>query len=98
MKKLILLILIFYSFVSSAQTWKSIGKLNSYETNSVFQFSINPYTNDIWMVGHNNYGLYSFENYTPTMRCNFSSNTDAFTEISSNEDTIYVCFTPPSFV
>lgn len=149
MKTLIALFLIFICFGNNAQTWKSINKLDTYKTNPYFQFSINPYTNDIWMVGlgstannqlavienggdihvfpqtmtpaflwdtdlslaftptnvyyvyiynsYNNYGLYSFENYTPTVRYDFSSNSDQFTGISSNGDSIYVCFSPPFF-
>lgn len=144
MKTIINLFFVLFYFTAHAQTWQTIGKLDTYETNPLFQFSINPYTNDIWMAGlgggannqlaviendgnmqifpqtmspvflwgddlcltftpsnvyyaHDNYGLYSFENYTPTMRYNFSSNSDKFTGISSNEDTVYVCFAPPGF-
>ncbi len=57
MKTLTNIILLFFYFGLNAQTWQSIGKLNSYETNPLFQFSINPYTNDIWMVGYGNTGL-----------------------------------------
>ena len=44
---------------------------------------------------HDNYGLYSFDGYISQMKFNFSGNTDRFTEISSNLDTIHVCFDPP---
>jgi len=57
MKKLILLIILAITFQSSAQTWQSISKLDSYETNPTFQFSINPYTNDIWMAGYSSSGI-----------------------------------------
>lgn len=134
MKILITLFLVFINFGSNAQTWKSINKLDTYKTNPHFQFSINPYTNDIWMVGlgngslnqlavienggdihvfpqtmspaflwgsdlaiaftpnhiyyaHDGYGLYSFDNYTPQLKLNFS---DYIGHLSVDVDTVYI--------
>lgn len=44
------LILIFHISLGFSQTWQSISKLGNYETAPYRQFTINPYTNDIWLI------------------------------------------------
>lgn len=134
MKIFVTILLVFLYFGSYAQTWKSINKLDTYKTNPYFQFAINPYTNDIWMVGlgnggvnqlaviendgdieifprtmnpaflwgsdlaiaftpnhvyyaHDNYGLFTFDNYTPELKLGF---TDYSGKLRSNSDTVYI--------
>jgi len=44
------LILIFPVSLGFSQTWQSISKQGTYETAPFRQFTINPYTNDIWLI------------------------------------------------
>lgn len=48
--KLTLLICMMILFKLNAQEWKTINKTDTYEYPPWLQFSINPYTNDIWLL------------------------------------------------
>jgi hypothetical protein len=119
--------------------WQSIPKLQTYKRTPYGEFTINPYTNDLWLnaeeqvaVFENNgdlqvfdqqsgeisnlssfnglqfeftpshtyfahplYGLYTFDNYIESMKYSFSSFGNRFRNISTNEDSVYIGFSPP---
>ena len=129
MKKLILLLLISIAFGVNAQTWQSIHRVESFQQSAINQFIINPYSNDIWLVGidqmaviendgdinvfprtasppflmgsylfmaftpdhtyyaHDDYGLFTFDNYNPQLILSF---TDYAGIIRTNNDTVFV--------
>lgn len=68
------------------------GEINGLWTLNDLQFTFNP--GHVYYV-HPDYGLFLFDNYTAQLEFNLTSYPDAFRNVSSNEDTVYIGLQPP---